>query len=848
MAFIHQLSGQCEFSISNNNPCGETPIVFSIDNPSGTYGWDFDGDTNVDAFGPTVTYTFPQTGNDASYTVNVYQNNMLCNSEEVIILASPDPLLGVVPGNAIIDDHLIRVCSATPEATLQLINLSTTLPIDQTYYVNWGDGVIDTFDVSEFDNNGFVEHQYQNYGYYSLSFTAIAGNGCESVENYTFYNGSNPSVGLANPGNTVGLCAPATINFPITNYLSNPQGTEYYIYVGGELVGSYTQNDVPAIFSYTFLETSCGLTTSTGNYQNAFDVQVEAVNPCGSSQATIEPIEVSEPPELEFETDTPEVGCIGDPITVTNTSADINEVISGNPSICESSISPSWTISPGVAGIDWTVISGNVFSAEELEIIFNLPGEYTVTMTINSPSCGPFHFSESFTIIEPPNAGADFELNSDIIPSLPDECAPTTGIFTNTSTGDSLSYIWQVSPSSGWNFANGGTPLDASVDINFLDPGSYSVALTTTNACASSVWDTSFVIAGPPAVTLDNLPGFCETGTLDINSAMVSYGANGGQISTYTWSFPGAVPESSNDAFPTNIFFPGPGQYDITIQVDNQCGSDIATQILTIEEPGTLVIDNDITVCESEDPFQLFSDPTGGFWTGQGVNLDGLFSPSQNTLGDNLVVYSLILGECELVDSLTVTVLPSPVVEAGPSQEACIDEEPFIITGGSPIGGNWQATNGGVIIGGDTFDPVASGVGVFTLIYSFTDSNGCYAEDTKTIIVHDLPSVDAGPNQTICENPNDIQLSGFTPTGGSWSGPGVTTNGVFNVTNTPGQGAYQLYYEFINPNTGCGNLDSLMITVVANDTAYASIDREVCLDAGLQVLNDGNPVGGTWSG
>ena len=57
----------------------------------------------------------------------------------------------------------------------------------------------------------------------------------------------NPSVGLANPGNTTGLCAPATIDFPITNTATNPTGTIYNVYVSGILVATYTQENVPLV-------------------------------------------------------------------------------------------------------------------------------------------------------------------------------------------------------------------------------------------------------------------------------------------------------------------------------------------------------------------------------------------------------------------------------------------------------------------------------------------------------------------------------------------------------------------------------------------------------------------------
>lgn len=187
------------------------------------------------------------------------------------ILPLPDPSIDVVPGNAILEDTLIRVCSATPQATLQIFNASTTIPDNQSYTIDWGDGSVENHDNTSFPNSSFLSHLYNGYGYYNLQVTVTGSNGCTATKDYLFYNGSNPSVGLANPGNTVGLCAPATIDFPITNTGNNPAGTDYFIYIGGQLIQSYTQANVPPVFTYTFLDPSCGLSTSTGNYQNAFE-------------------------------------------------------------------------------------------------------------------------------------------------------------------------------------------------------------------------------------------------------------------------------------------------------------------------------------------------------------------------------------------------------------------------------------------------------------------------------------------------------------------------------------------------------------------------------------------------
>ena len=845
---VNTIYAQCNFNVSDNNPCGNTAVTFTVNNPSGTYGWDFDADGNIDAYGIIVNYTFPQSNSDLSYTVSLYRDNVFCESEIIIVRASPNPMLGVVPGNAIQEDDLIRLCSPTPDATLQVINNSTSQIIDAIYYINWGDGSIDTFDINEFGPTGFVEHDYFNYGYYNLTFTAIANNGCEETAVYTFYNGSNPSVGLANPGNTVGLCAPATLEFPITNYQNNPTGTEYFVYVGGELVQSYTQANVPASFTYTFEETSCGLTTSTGNYSNAFDVQVEAVNPCGSSQATIEPIEVSTPPELEFDSSVPQIGCIEDPITVTNASANINEVISGNPSICESSITPSWNISPGTQGIDWTIISGNIFGSDAIEIIFHIAGVYSITMTVHSPSCGPATYSESFTIIENPTAGATFELDNGAVPNINSECAPTVGTFTNTSTGDSLEFNWQVSPATGWNFGNGFTANDEHIEIVFNEAGTYTVGLNTMNPCATAQWDTTFVIAEAPIITLEDFPPFCESGTLNINPSDVSYDENGGTISSYSWSFPGANPNNSSDQYPTGIFYDTPGSYVISLTVENQCGATTVNGTLEVEAPGNLIIDNDYTVCENEPAFTLFADPAGGVWSGNGVSIDGLFTPGPGNIGQNTITYTFGSGACTQSDDLVVTVLPKPVVTAGENESACESDDPFILTGYAPTGGNWTVDNGGVLSGNNAFDPAASGPGVYTLTYAYTDNNGCEDEATKTIIVYANPAVEAGPDLSVCENPNDLQLSGFTPAGGIWSGTGVTPTGIFNVQNTPGQGTYTLYYDFENPNTNCSARDSLMIVVVANDTAQAGPNVNLCITDDILILDDGIPSGGSWTG
>ncbi|MEO1518033.1 MAG: PKD domain-containing protein [Bacteroidota bacterium] len=837
------LQAQCTFTVSDQIVCGMSLVDFEVVNPNGLYSWDFDGDWVVDTYGDKVSHQFPPGNNNQTYTVRLFRNNSYCGSDTVYVLSTPDASIGVVPGSGIMDSNIIRVCSGLTTTELSIFNASATLATNVSYEVEWGDGSVETFSNTEFTNTSVLTHEYNGFGYYNIRVTVNGTNACQGVADYRFYNGSNPSVGLANPGNTVGLCAPATITFPITNTGSNPSGTVYNIYVSGELINSYTQKDVPSSFTYTFDESSCGRTTSTGNYYNAFDVQIEAVNPCGSSQATIEPIEVSEPPDPAIDLGRPEIGCVYDVFTLTSAST-VLEVNNGN---CSTNLSPSWEILPGANGVDWELLSGNLFSSDIVELAFLLPGEYTIRMVINSEACGEFPITRTINILERTDAEADAQVSSAASPPN-GSCAPLLASFTNASTGDSLLYDWSVQPSTGWSFANGTDAESGNVELLLEEPGVYQVSLNAYNRCSNDVWDTTIIVAGPPVVEILPIGGFCETATLDFDPNKVSFFTNGAPFTNIQWSFPGATPAGSTDQYPTNIQYDSPGTYEVSLTASNECGSSTHSTTFTIFEPGSVFLSPDTGICMTAGGFQLFASPGGGNWTGPGVNPSGWFNPLQANIGRHTLVYTFNQSGCLSTDSLVVDVWPDPTVEAGPDLTFCVDDSPQFVGGGSPAGGTWAIDGSGVLLSGSVFDPAASGDGVYTLTYTYTDPNGCSNSDVKKILVNPLPIVEAGLDQSICFNPNDVQLNGAVPVGGVWSGPGVTASGRFNAANTPGVGAYTLYYSFTDTNTGCTATDSLVVTVTPNDQADAGPDLSVCINDDYLPLNSGTPMGGVWSG
>jgi hypothetical protein len=99
----------------------------------------------------------------------------------------------------------------------------------------------------------------------------------------------------------------------------------------------------------------------------------------------------------------------------------------------------------------------------------------------------------------------------------------------------------------------------------------------------------------------------------------------------------------------------------------------------------------------------------------------------------------IITNTCSSVTSnaatLTVNVVPVVTVGALPSR-ICLTDTLISLQGlGSPVGGSWS----GVGISGFNFMPMATGVGTYTLTYSFTNTAGCTGTATVVAKVEDCP-------------------------------------------------------------------------------------------------------------
>lgn len=160
---------------------------------------------------------------------------------------------------------------------------------------------------------------------------------------------------------------------------------------------------------------------------------------------------------------------------------------------------------------------------------------------------------------------------------------------------------------------------------------------------------------------------------------------------------------------------------------------------------------------------------------------------------------------CSATDQVIVTVNPLPNVGAGPDQTLCAGDQTVLNgTGAATYVWNLGVTNGVNFVPASTTTYTVTG----------TDANGCQNTDLVTVTVNPLPTITAGPDQTIClGDPVTLNGGGAGP-GGSYSWNNGVTNG---ISFSP---AATATYTVTGTDANlCTNTDQVVVTVNPLDDA-----------------------------
>ncbi len=487
-----------------------------------------------------------------------------------------------------------------------------------------------------------------------------------------------------------------------------------------------------------------------------------------------------------------------------------------------------------ITDFSWTFVNGSIPSASGPTfppVVFWQSG--SIILTISSP-CGDL--ADTLTVQVANSAPISFDGNPSSVCQNQDEVQ-----------------MLATPPGGTWSMTGaGGDALtdDGVLDPALLSPGTYELEYSAgTNDCPNA--DTLMItILQAPGVTLAPVAAACDS---MIYIPQVTYQ---GDLHSYTWTFAGGSPSTSQSADPGEIVFGSSGGHQVIITVSGVCGMVSDTTEIEVVSSTVLSIEPvSDPLCAGSAPYDLEVNIPGGIWSGPGISdpAEGIFDPAAVAPDQTYTIrYTWQDGPCTNVASTEISVVSSQSAFVT-DIILCIDSDPVVLQVDVP-GGAWSGTGITDPVTG-IFDPAVSGIGDFVVGYSFEDPNGCQVTVSGQVLVEPLPLLELLDTVLICLSDTDILLEELldfvpAPTGGQtvWTGPGVQDpSGRFNAADAGLQVGYHTVYLSYRRHD-CTVADSAVIHIVpAPELELLPGDTVVCISSvSLQLA--AMPAGGTWSG
>jgi gliding motility-associated-like protein len=434
---------------------------------------------------------------------------------------------------------------------------------------------------------------------------------------------------------------------------------------------------------------------------------------------------------------------------------------------------------------------------------------------------------------------------------------------TPTATGGSGSgytYVW--SPTSGLNNINSANPTGTATSSL-----TYAVTVTDGNGCSATDNVIVTINASPTAQAgPDKNLAVCPNDSVIIGDFPAAIGGTGPYTYRWTPSF-GLSDTTVPNPSVKNIF--GTQTYTLLVTDANGCTSTDNVTVNVIPNNLQAFAGNNRTIC-SGTCVQIGGFPVvnGGYppfsflWTG-GEVVDSTLSnpvvcPSANT------TYLLTITDdkgCTATSSVTITVNPNPVANAGVDTFVCaglsvpIGGAPTASQGTGPYTYTWTPTVGLSLP--NVSNPSASPLTVTTYSVTVTDSKGCSATDAVTVTPRTNPVVNAGADKTLTACAGDTTFIGGIPvvtSGGTapytyvWTPATALSDDSVQNPLVTGLSATTSYQIVVTDTFGCKGSDFVIVNVLPSTLqADAGNSGVVCAAANTPVQLGGNPTatGGT---
>lgn len=408
--------------------------------------------------------------------------------------------------------------------------------------------------------------------------------------------------------------------------------------------------------------------------------------------------------------------------------------------------------------------------------------------------------------------------------------AANAQIVVNASPTASLSSFSNVCDNLGNVTLSGGTPAGGTytgtnVSGTTFTPSSAGTSaigyvVTNSNSCSDTAFQNITVLASP-SVSFAALSDVCDNGgNVTLTGGMPTGGTySGNNVSGTTYSPTSVTTDNIRYVYTST----------------NSC-SDTAFQTITVHASPLASFASLSALCDNSSSITLSGGtPTGGTYGGNNVTGSSYTPSAAGT--DTLSYVFTNSNSCSDTAYQTILVNASPTVAFTSIANVCDNSSNFILSGGTPAGGNYSGNN----VSAGVYS--ISGAGTDTLKYIFTNTNACTDSATQTITVNASPIASFGSISDVCDNAGSVTISGGLPIGGQYSGNNVTGS-----TYTIGMaGTDTLTYVYTDTNM-CSDTATQTITVFASPTVTLGSLAPLCENSATVTLTGGMPSGGTYTG
>jgi gliding motility-associated-like protein len=425
-------------------------------------------------------------------------------------------------------------------------------------------------------------------------------------------------------------------------------------------------------------------------------------------------------------------------------------------------------------------------------------GTYTVTVT-SAAGCTN-------------SAQVQVTVNANPTPTISGTNVICAGQSTTFTASSASSYLWNT-------FAT-------TQSINITNPGTYTVTVTGSNGCTATATRTLTVNSNPTPVAFNNGP-VCVGSAIQLN-------ASGGN--SYQWTGPSSFSNNTQNPSIPGATMANAGTYTVTVTGANGCTATASTTVSVVNNPSaaiTAIPDADICIGES---VTLIANSSSAYSWSTGESTPSIVvSPTTNT------TYSVTLtnpGGCvgSANASILITVNALPTAGINSSSPVC-EGSTLNLSATGGISYVWSGPDG--FMSFDQNPQINNAGSIHSGIYqvTVTDGNGCTATATISAGVVTDPDIQltASPNDSVCTG-TPVVLSVISSSSYVWS-TGATTS---EITVLPSNST--IYSVTVTDPSGLCNgtvADQILITVIDNPDATASVNSPVCPRDDIQLLASG---------